>query len=47
MAMISPVSALLALLDYLLDRALPPPGGPQEVVDARFSAIVEALENAS
>lgn len=35
------MAAILMLLNKMFDAAVPPTGGPQKDIDARFSAIVE------
>ena len=35
------VAAILMLLNRMLDVAIPPNGGPQKDIDARFASIVE------
>lgn len=41
------MEAVLGLISYLLDRFIPPAGGPQEHIDARFADIVANFETSS
>jgi hypothetical protein len=38
------MTALLALLDRLIDVVFPPPGGSQKEIDTRFAEIVENFD---